>query len=188
MRINIDVDESIRTERLKVVHKDYFQKFESVFYIFASLLLIFIGLFFPTLMTFQGITEGRDKIVVPLVIFSPFILAGLLTLYALINDNRLRRFRGLDEKYNREVVSKILEQRFGIAINKSGGRTMRIYKKATCWKWGIRVIVIYDERDVLITVSRFNNRGTKSPFHPWFDDRKIKAIINEFNEIKKNTA
>ncbi|WP_421944939.1 hypothetical protein [Pedobacter sp.] len=188
MRINIDVDQSIKSERLKVLYQDFYQKFESIFYIFLSLAMILVGLVAPTIMTVQGIIEGREKIISLLVTFSPFIILGLLTFYALINDNRLQRFKGRTQEFNRNVILEILEQRFKIHVNKTEGKTMRIYKKATFWKWGTRVIVILDNQDILITISRFNYRGLKSPFHPWFDNLKIKSIIREFNEKNKNAA
>ncbi len=186
MRINIDIEQSIKNKRLKAIKRGFFQKFDGFVYVLYSLILISIGLIFPVFMTIQGIQEGRGDLIMPLVIFSPFIIIGLLTVYALINDNQLRTFEGVDEESNRRVLLQILENRFRVSINQDGGKTMRIYKKATLWKWGLRVIVIFHDQYVSISIARFNFQELKSPFHPWFDDLKIKSIINEFNKTINN--
>lgn len=188
MRIEIDIDQSIRNERLKIYYKGFYQKFDRIFYIFFSAIIILIGLAFPIFMTVKNVIESKEKFMFPLIIYSPFIFLGLLSLYALITDNELTRFEGRTQELDNGVILGILERRLKIPINKNNERIIRIYKKATFWSWGTRIIIIFDMQDILINISRFNYRGFKSPFHPWFDDCKIKSMVREFNAIKRNVA
>ena len=190
MRINIDVNQSIRRGRLKVIHKNFWHRIAGIFYVLFVSFFVLFGLGLPISMTVQSISQDQElaEIISLLVIFSPFIFLGFLTLYALVNDNRLKRFKGRDEEFNHKMILEILERRFKVSINKASGKTMRIYKKATCWKSGIRVIVIFDNQDILINISRFNYEGVKSPFHPWFDGLKIRSIRRDFNKVAKKAA
>lgn len=184
MRINIDVDSSIKKKRLVVTHKNFGTRLNSWFSIFYTVALIFIGIIFPLLMINKY--QNHSIYTKNILLFSPFIFIGFLSLYSLIYDNRLFKLEGVNEEINRQIISSILEERFNVAIHRNKSNILRVYKKATLWKFGLRIIVIFENNNVFLNISHFNLKALKSPFHSWFDSFKIKSIIKEF-KLKAST-
>lgn len=186
--MRIDIEKSIKNKHLKIKNLSFSQKLDTLFDAIVPLFSILGGVIFPILLTVQGLKESREIAIFPLIIFSPFILLGFLSLYALIYGSRLIQFAGIDEEFNRKTMSGILEQRFKIPINFTGGEAMMICKEASFLKFGTRIIVVFRNSNVFINITRFNYRGLKSPFHTWLDSFEIRSIIKDFNDKTKITA
>ncbi len=188
MRIKIDILESIKQKQLKLLEQNFDQKLDTFFFVLLGIGFISIGIVFPGYSVIQFLKAGNQENIKPLLIFySPIIFLGILSLYALISNNRLITFQGINEEVNRHLIAEILERKFNIPVTKEGGQVLRIYKRATFWKFGIRVIVIFNKSEVFINISRYNYKGLKSLFHPLFDAIKIRNIIKEFTNSINNT-
>ncbi|MFC4230449.1 hypothetical protein ACFOW1_01005 [Parasediminibacterium paludis] len=186
--VQIDIEKSIRSNKLKMIHVGFDQMLGQVFYLLFSVFVISLGIIFPVFLKLKAINEGGEKFRMPWIIWLPVFLISLLTLYALANYNRLERFHGSDRNANRRLIVEILEKRFNVQLPAPEGQIFRFYKRASLWKWGTRVIIIFDNDDLLINISRFNDRGLKSPFHPFFDNFTVKSIFKTLAAEISNTA
>ncbi len=183
MRVNFDINKSIDSGRLRpqnLVLTDYFT---IGLYIFLALTFILVGVVFPTALIIKMINTDDFT---GIWIISLFYIPGLLTAYGLINDNRLRRFKGKDLGTNKQIMISLIKDRYKSELIYEGEKMISYYARPNFWSFGTRVIVCFSQDNIFINISRFNQNGLKSFFHQPFIDGTVNTIIRDFN-IKVRT-
>jgi len=179
MRINIDIERSISSERLRPIKLDFNGYLNVGLYLFLSSTFLFIGLLAPTLWMKNMIQMGDTRgLWIVMLLFIP----GLLTAYGLIKDNRLKRFKGRDKETNKKIMISIIKDKYKTNMIYDGEDMLTYYKRASLINFGTRVIVCFDNEDILINLSKFNVYGLKSFFHQPFLDWTTQKIIKDFNK------
>jgi hypothetical protein len=178
MRHKIDYWGSLMSDRLKFINltvSDYVNIGLYAFY--NSLFLLLIAL--STLFLIQGNFKPEASFFIFFLLIM-FYLTGLLALYGVIMDNKLKRFSGLDETTNMAIMTTVIGDFFNTHLVYSGDRILTYYRRATFIRFGIRVVVCFQQKEVLINISKFNYFGIKSSFHQPFIDLTTHKIIRDF--------
>lgn len=176
----IDILKSKQKERL-IQNNPLFETITDyiIYTVFVGVCLV-ISFFF-----FEMILKNENIIITSAIFLLTLILTGHL-IYSIIHLDRLTRIEGKDRQINRQVVEKLsnlLDYRL-IKHNQN----VSILIPPWNWKsnnWGRRVVIVFDEKDILINSTTYGMHGIKSPFH-WVKNREIEElIIDEFkNEIE----
>ena len=183
MRINIDIEKSIHTKRLKPINLSW-ENYSSIgLYILLALMMIVVGLVMPTLFIIEMIKLDNLN-GFPILLL--FYVTGFLTIYGLIKDNQLRSFQGKDILTNKRTMVSVIKDKFDTNLVYEGESLISFYKRPTFWSFGTRLIVCFNNNEVLINISKFNQYGLKSFFHQLFVDRTINQIIKEFYSRVRN--
>lgn len=177
MRIDIDIEQSIKSGRIKTTKLNSYQLLDRFFFWFISLVIIGCTL---TLLI-NAATKPVEKAFYFLLSTSPFSLFGIICFFNLYLDNKLVRIKGVNQEYNRHRIQTLLERGFSRMAQGSSNKIVRLYKPATCFKFGIRVIVLFDQEDMLVNISRFNQKGVKSIYHSVFDYLRLQNMRQEFS-------
>jgi hypothetical protein len=179
MRINIDIAKSIETGRLIPV-KLSLENYSSIgLYFFLAIIFLLVGLAMPTLFILKMIKQNNLN---GLWLVLLFYVPGLLTLYGLTKDNRLKKFQGKEIETNKRTMVSVIKDKFKTDLVYEGENMMTYYKRPTFWTFGTRVIVCFKEDVVMINISKFNQYGLKSLFHQLFVDRTVNSIVKEFDD------
>ena len=183
MRINIDIEKSIEMGRLKPV-KLSGDNYSSIgLYIFLATIFILIGLVMPTLFIVNMIKENNLN---GLWLVLLFYVPGLLTVYGLAKDNKLKKFQGKDIETNKRTMVSVIKDKFKTDLVYEGENMMSYYKRATFWTFGTRVIVFFNQDKVMINLSKFNQYGLKSFFHQLFIDRTVNSMVKQFYDTVRS--
>jgi hypothetical protein len=178
MRVNIDIEKSIETGRLRPVELSWNNYSSIGLYIFLASIFILVGLVMPTLFIVNMMKQNNLS---GLWLMLLFYVPGVLTLYGLAKDNRLKKFHGRDIETNKQTMVSVIKDKFKTDLVYQGENMMTYYKRPTFWKFGTRLIVCFNEDIVMINISKFNQYGLKSFFHQLFVDRTVNSMIKEFN-------
>ena len=184
MRIQVDIKRSIKIGRVSATNLDLAQKVNIGCYIGLAILFIGVGLVLPTLILVQTF-KGGSLNVIGMVFLSLFYVIGFLTVYGLINENKLKKIRGKDLKSNKRGMLSVLKRVYSTDLIYEGETILVYYKRATFWNFGLRVIVLFDQDYVLINLARFNQIGLKSFFHSLFSEMAINSLIRDFKQENK---
>ncbi len=177
MRIDIAIEQSIKSNRIKTAKLNSYQMLDRFFFWFIS--LVFIGC---TLALFINAATKPLHEALPYLLFtSPFSIFGVICFFNFWLDNKLVRIKGVSQTYNSHRIQTLLERDFGKMPQGGSDKIMRLYKPPTCFKFGVRVIVLFDNEDVLVNISRFNQKGVKSIFHSVFDYLRLRRMRQEFS-------
>lgn len=178
MRIQIDIEKSLKSGRLQPKSLSLDQKVNVAFYLILVLVFIAAGLLLPTMLLVQSLrAQESTSVYVLLSLFYPF---GIITVYGILNDNRLLKIKGKDFETNKVVMLRILKEKYRTEMIYEGESMFVYYKRADLLHFALRTIVLFDNTDVLINVSRFNQIGIKSFFHPIFSMITIQSIRKAF--------
>ena len=177
MRINIDIDRSIQTGRLRPVNLSWDNYSSIALYILLAAVFILVGLILPTIFIISMIKQ--DNLNEIWLVFL-FYVPGFLTLYGLVKDNRLTTFQGKDMGTNKRAMILLIKDKFETDLVYEGEKVIIYYKRPTFWTFGSRLVVCFNEDDIMINLSKFNQYGLKSFFHQLFLERTVNSIIKEF--------
>ena len=179
--IDVNIEASKRSNKLVFI-RNY--SFSLVFKIitdgFTSIVLFCLFPFISIFLLKNNLTIGLPFILslIFLIITVPF---GCISIYGMLAPERLRRIRGISKNKNRELFKKVIKKSGWHTYR--GNKEMDIFKKD--WKWtstnyGRELIVIYDDKDILINCIALGRGEIKLHFH-WFSNRKIeKKLMQEF--------
>ena len=176
MRIDINIEKSIESGRIRMAKYNGSQRLEMFFFFLIS--AVFTGCTLALLI--NGLAKPVDEAWIYLLSTSPFSLFGIICFFNLCLDNKLIRIKGIDQAYNSHRIQTLLERDFGKMPQGNSDKIMRLYKPSTCFAYGVRVIVLFDNADVLVNISRFNQKGVKSVFHSVFDYFRLRKIRQQF--------
>jgi hypothetical protein len=179
MRINIGIDKTIETGRLRPVKLSWDNYSSIGLYIFLASIFILVGLVMPTLFIVNMMKQNNLN---GLWLALLFYIPGVLTLYGLVKDNRLKKFHGKDIETNKQTMMSVIKDKFKTDLVYEGENMMTYYKRPTFWKFGTRLIVCFNQDVVMINISKFNQYGLKSFFHQPFVDQTVKSMVKEFND------
>ena len=179
MRINIDIEKSIETGRLRPVKLSWDNYSSIGLYVFLAAIFILIGLIMPTLFIVKMIKHNNLNGFWLVVLF---YLPGFLTLYGLAKDNRLKKFQGKDVETNKRTMISLIKEKFKTDLVYEGENIMTYYRRPTFWTFGTRLIVFFNQDEVMINLSKFNQYGLKSFFHQLFIDRTVNSMVKEFDD------
>jgi hypothetical protein len=110
-----------------------------------------------------------------------FIIGGL-ALYTLLTYDKLLRFQGKSQEVNAEIMSELIARHFGSRPAPSN-TLLKHYRLPTIWKMGKRIVVLFDDNNILMNIATFNYKTIRSPLHGFFDHLKIYKIKREFFDI-----
>jgi len=82
---------------------------------------------------------------------------------------------------NISIMQKIIERHFG-SMPAETGKSLKYYRFPSFWRNGKRVIILFDNSDILINIASFNSRYIRSPLQGPFDRFKVYRIKNEILE------
>lgn len=179
MKINIDVDNSIASSKLKYKFRSRHELLDHILFIVFSLLLICAAV---------GITISVSKIYYKspswgVLLFTFFMLvAGILSIYTLLTFDKFVQFKGSSQDENSKIISDLIEQHFGSRPAPSIV-ILKFYRQPGLWKTGKRVIVIFNGENILMNIATFNSNNIRSPLHGIFDHIKIYSIKKEFKRL-----
>jgi hypothetical protein len=179
MRINIDIDKSIETGRLRPVKLSWDNYSSIGLYIFLASIFILVGLVMPTLFIVNMIKQSNFN---GLWLVLIFYIPGVLTLYGLAKDNRLKTIHGKDIETNKQTMVSVIKDKFKTDLVYEGENMMTYYKRPAFWKFGTRLIICFDQDVVMINISKFNQYGMKSFLHQLFVDRTVNSMVKEFGD------
>lgn len=179
MRVHPDILRSLDTGRLCVKKLDLNQKVNVGFYIILASLFIGIGLILPTLFLLQAINDNKLN-ASSFILLGLFFAVGFITLYGIANDNKFTRIKGKNLETNKIVMLTVLKEKYNSELISEGDLMLSYYKRGNALNFALRIIVLFDRNHVLINISRFNQIGIKSFFHPAFSKRTINSIAKAF--------
>jgi hypothetical protein len=185
MRIEIDVNRSIQQGRISVINRNWVDYLDNITYTIASSLFCAIGFASLYHIIKSVIIKGDSMSFLLWCISVTFALLGALVLYSLINDNKFVRISGINDSATRESLSRLFIEKLNVRLDYNGA-VFRSYTRPKLFRWGKRVIIIRDHKDLLINISRFNERNMKSPFHLLFDVFFIKSLVGKAKRISQN--
>ncbi|WP_160143945.1 hypothetical protein [Chryseolinea soli] len=81
-------------------------------------------------------------------------------------------------------MSSLLRNKFKTDLLYEGDQIMTYYRRGSLWGFAMRIIVLLDDEDVLINVSRFNQIGIKSPFHGVSSNKLSRSLIEDFEKLE----
>lgn len=183
MRTPIDVTRSIITDRLCTTDNDLNQVVNSVLYGLMAGAFFFVGFVFPALLLWQSGFSSLNTFTITLLLI--FFFIGCMTLLGVIDNERLTRIQGKDLESNKKVLVGVLKEIYKTDLIYEGENMISYYRRATFWRFAIRVIVLFDRNDALINISRFNQLGIKSFWHYFSIRAQKKLVINGFS-YKRN--
>jgi hypothetical protein len=187
MRIEIDVKRSIQKGRISVIKRSWVDYFDNTTYIIASSLFCGIAIAFSCVIIKSFVTQGNSLSLFLYFISATFTLLGALMLYSLINDNKFVRIGGINDSATSETLSRLLNEKLNVKLDHNG-TVFRFYTRPKLFRWGRRVIIIRDHKDLLVNISRFNERNMKSPFHLFFDVLFIRSLVKEAKRIAQSSV
>lgn len=179
MKININVDNSIASSKLKYKFRSRYELLDHILFIVFSLLLICVAVV---------ITNSVSKIYYKspswgVLLFTFFLLiTGILSLYTLLTFDKLIQFKGSSQEENSKILSDLIEQHFGSRPAPSI-KHLKFYRQPGFWKTGKRVVVIFNGENILMNIATFNSNNIRSPLHGFFDHIKIYTIKKEFKQL-----
>ncbi|HET8810455.1 MAG TPA: hypothetical protein VFM65_09360 [Flavobacteriaceae bacterium] len=113
------------------------------------------------------------------------ILFGGLIFLSVVNIDKLKRISGISEEKNRQIIKKKAKQLGWKILNEDENLMEFGFHDLTNWRR--QVIVIFDQKDILINSTAYGLFDLKSPFH-WFGKRSSEnSLIREINEKKNDT-
>jgi hypothetical protein len=171
MSLRINREKSILKERL-IYKPNWEYIFEVVFEI--SLYSLW------TIVSFLVILEPVNQInfATLIVILSINILALISWLYIY----KLLKIEIYNSENDRKLLVEILKEEFPeFKINDNGLHMLRCKKNVGLFSWGKSLIVIFDEKKILINLSTLGRYETKSPLHSIINYLKLIKIRKEFN-------
>lgn len=186
MRISLNVQKSIESGSVINNLHDFDTQFNKYLNIIAKVSFLGILLGFPIFL-WIGIYTGQIKsfstILFPGILFT----IGLIGLYGFIFGNKFVRFRGShDLTKNKEVILRLLKDFYPKNNFFQGDQFMTSYLKPTGFmrrtKPTNRILILFDNNDILLNISVFNDGGIQSPFHTLFHHWTIYRIRNRLRE------
>jgi hypothetical protein len=188
--VDVDIPASKKEDKLVfIVNYSFSYFFDRISEGF--LFLIVIGLFpFIAFMRLRSNYIYAEPTLLSLLFLFISIAFSILIVYSILASTKLKRIRGISPNKNKELLKKVVKESGWYVYRKS--QEMTIFKKD--WKWtsfnyGQEIVVLYDEKDILINGISYLKDEIKSPFH-WFSNRKIERNIKkDFEErIHKEIA
>lgn len=178
MRIKVDKDKSIRTRNLVAKNLTVEQKINVGYYLLLGVVFIGIGVVFPSLLLIQIFRNGNLTVII-LISTGCLYAIGFLTAYGLVYENRLisLRVKNNDIEFNKRTILAFLKNQYNTDLIYEGDEILSYYRRATFWKFALRVIVLFDQDQVFINISRHNQIGIKSFFHVFFSRIQAKSIL-----------
>lgn len=105
---------------------------------------------------------------------------GFFTLYGIISENKLMTIKGKTSALNKQKMISVLKETYRTDMIYEGSEMLSYYRRATFWRFALRIIVLFNQDKVLINISRFNQRGLKSFFHPLFSQIQVRLLTRKF--------
>ena len=107
---------------------------------------------------------------------------GGLIGYSIINNENLVRVEGKGFVINRAIIITVAKENRWKIVEDGNQLTLLSPKwELLSSHWGRRIIIIYDQKDILVNSIAYGSFDIKSPFH-WFGNREVeKEVIDQFN-------
>jgi hypothetical protein len=178
MRIQVDVERSLKSGKLIAVKTTLEQKTNRLFYILLALCFVFLGIIMPLAFFFKMIFGGNIELI-SFLILVPFFGVGFVTLYGIIYDDKLMvfKFKKTTTQTNIERAIVTLKDFYKTDLIHVGDGIVTYYKRATLWQFALRVVVLFKDDQVLVNISRFNQLGIKSFVHPIFSRIQARRLF-----------
>ena len=129
-------------------------------------------------ISIMNIINGDSILLSSLFLLITFTFSCLL-IYSICTLNRLTRIAGISSNRNKSILKKSIEgSDWYVYVN---NQQMTIFKKDWKWtstNWGQEIVILYDNKDILINAVSYGKGEMKSPFH-WFVNRKIERKFQQ---------
>ena len=178
MRIHINIEDSKYAFWIKTTRTNWNDRFDQLCFWIYALWLIFVSFFLTySIFKIEWSESLRSAIILSLIV--GVILIGLISIFTVMTFNKLFKIAGVDRKMNERIFQQVLLEKFGHKPSIAGD-ILKIYRQPTLWRMGKRVIVIFDDKNVLINIATFNFRHIRSPIHGLFDWLQILKFKRRF--------
>lgn len=184
--LDIEIGKSKESGKLIFSRNPNFGKISEII-----LWIAIIGMFpFISVMNLIRNFENKESLLIPILYLIISVIFGYLFFYSLLSIDKLKRIKGISGSKNRNIITEI-----GKELNwetQRHNQQITVLTKNWNWSstnWGRQIVIIYDQKDILINCVTFGKYGIKSPFH-WFSGRKIeKELKTKFKyKIKRHTT
>ena len=177
----LDIDKSIRTEKLSISRWRIDNVFEVLFY-------YLIALAWPFMAGLKIYSDLKFDIFhwTSLILLVITLALSLVLLYTILNLYRLTRITGLSRGKNLGLIKQIVtDKNWNLVYSNHQMARIDFPKHRSGFDWGQEIIILFDDRDILVNCMSFGLHNSPSPFH-WYSNRlKVKAFKKAFDE-KKN--
>lgn len=159
-----------------VINRDFSKKLYHFYYVIGCVMLTGIGIKFIYFLVDFHFSRGRPFNLLLTTVGLVLSAIGISALLSLIRHNALTRIVNGNDPQNRKIAASVLLDKFGTHFD--GDKPLyKMYTNSGLVSWGKRVIILADQKDLLINISRFKDGDLKSPFH-YFTDALLIWSIN----------
>jgi hypothetical protein len=179
MRINVNIERSLESGRVEISDVTTARIVDALIY--GTLAgAMWLATFCLVLAALKIAVTGGVSILGTIITMIPFFLLVIVS-FSFFQENRLSKARGASLNVNRQAMIKVLKDRYQTNLIYKGDRMLTYYRRSTFWKFGVRIVVLLDEHDVFINISRFNQYDLKSFFHGFSSYLQERSILREFH-------